>query len=93
LGSSSLIGYQESSGHGRIETRTCQQLLIDKSWLAKTYRWSGLKSMIKVKAEVHDKSSSKDTIETCWYISSLGLNVEQALNAVRSHWVLDMTFR
>lgn len=26
-----------SSGHGRIETRTCQQLLIDKKWLDKKY--------------------------------------------------------
>lgn len=42
----------------------------------------------------------KETIETRWYISSLDLNAEQALNAVRSHcqvesmhWMLDMTFR
>ena len=89
-----------SSGHGRIETRTCQQLLIDKSWLAKTYRWSGLQSIIQVTAEVHDKSAGTDTTETRWYISSLALNAEQALNAVRSHWqvesmhwMLDMNFR
>lgn len=88
------------SGHGRIETRTCQQLLIDKSWLGKSYRWSGLKSVIKVTAEVYDKSTGTDTAETRWYISSLALNAEQALNAVRSHWqvesmhwMLDMTFR
>ena len=89
-----------SSGHGRIETRSCQQLLIDKSWLGKTYRWSGLKSVIQVTAEVHDKSAGTDTIETRWYISSLALDAEQALNAVRSHWqvesmhwMLDMNFR
>lgn len=89
-----------SSGHGRIETRTCQQLLIDKSWLAKAYRWSGLKSIIQVTAEVHDKSAGTDTTETRWYISSLDLNAEQASHAVRSHWqvesmhwMLDMTFR
>ena len=93
--------YKEiSSGHGRIETRVCQQLLIDKTWLEKTYQWSGLKSIIKVTAQVHDKSTSQETTETRWYISSLGLNAEQALNAVRSHWqvesmhwMLDMTFR
>jgi predicted transposase YbfD/YdcC len=88
------------SGHGRIETRTCQQLLIDKKWLAKAYRWSGLKSIIKVQAQVHDKSTGKDTAETRWYISSLDLDAAQALNAARSHWqvesmhwMLDMTFR
>lgn len=89
-----------NSGHGRIETRTCQQLLVDKSWLDKEYRWSGLKSIIKVTSEVHEKSTGKDTSETRWYITSLDLNAEQALNAVRSHWqvesmhwMLDMTFR
>jgi len=46
------------SRHGRIETRTCQQLLLDKNWLGKTYQWSGLKSVIQVTAEVHDKSAS-----------------------------------
>lgn len=88
------------SGHGRIETRTCQQILVDKGWLGKEYRWSGLKSIVKVSSEVHEKSTGKDTQETRWYISSLGLNAEQAHHAVRSHWqvesmhwVLDMTFR
>ncbi|MEZ9441349.1 ISAs1 family transposase, partial [Vibrio atlanticus] len=49
---------------------------------------------------VHDKSAGTDTTETRWYISSLALNAEQALNAVRSHWqvesmhwMLDMNFR
>ena len=89
-----------NAGHGRIETRTCQQLLINKDWLAKPYRWSGLQSVIQVTSQVHDKSTGTDTIETRWYISSLALNAAQALNAVRSHWqvesmhwMLDMTFR
>jgi predicted transposase YbfD/YdcC len=88
------------SGHGRIERRTCQQMLVDKGWLGKEYRWSGLKSIVKVSSEVHEKSTGKDTTETRWYISSLDLNAEQTLHAVRSHWqvesmhwVLDMTFR
>ena len=88
------------SGHGRIETRTCRQLLIDKKWLAKSYQWCGLTSIIQVQAQVHEISTGKDTTETRWYISSLNLNAEQALKAVRSHWqvesmhwMLDMTFR
>ena len=88
------------SGHGRIETRTCQQLLIQKNWLAKQYQWSGLKSVIQVTSTIHEKSTNTDSVETRWYVSSLDLNAEQALNCVRSHWqvesmhwVLDMTFR
>ena len=67
-----------SSGHGRIETRTCQQLLINKTWLDKKYQWKGLKSIIKVTSEVIEKSTGKETRETRWYISSLGLNAKQA---------------
>lgn len=68
--------------------------------MVKAYRWSGLKSIFKVHAQVHDKSTSKESSETRWYISSLGLDAEQDLNAVRSHrqvesmhWMLDMTLR
>jgi len=89
-----------SSGHGRVETRTCEQLIIDKTWLDEEYRWSGFTSLIKVTSESHDKSTGKDTVESRWYITSLELNAQQCLNAVRNHWqvesmhwMLDMTFR
>ncbi len=71
------------SGHGRIETRTCHQMLIDKKWQGKEYRWSGFKNIIKIMSEVHDKSTGKNTSEIRWYI----LNAEQCLHAVRSHWL------
>ena len=101
LSQSSFTKHTETNtGHGRVETRTCEQLLVDKNWLAKAYQWTGLTSIIKITAQVHDKSTGKDTTETRWYISSLGLDAKQALTAVRSHWqvesmhwVLDMTFR
>ncbi|MGO2509099.1 MAG: ISAs1 family transposase [Vibrio hibernica] len=89
-----------SAGHGRIETRHCAQLIIDRSWLDKGFRWDGLQSVIKVTATVEEKLSGKKPEETRWYISSLALNAQQALDAVRSHWqvesmhwMLDVTFR
>ena len=89
-----------NSGHGRIETRRCEQLLLDREWLDKKYRLVGITSVIKVTSEIHDKSSKTDTGETRWYISSLGLNAKQSLQSVRHHWqvesmhwMLDMTFR
>ncbi|MCP4991633.1 MAG: ISAs1 family transposase [Colwellia sp.] len=88
------------SGHGRIETRTCRQVIINTKWLDKKYQWVGLKSIIKVTSDVHEKSTGKETTETRWYISSLNINAEQSLHAVRNHWqvesmhwMLDMTFR
>lgn len=87
-------------GHGRIETRSCEQLVIDTGWLHKNYRWSGLKTVIKITSRTEEKHSGKTTQETRWYISSLPLDAVQALKAVRSHWevesmhwTLDMTFR
>ncbi|MFT6918095.1 MAG: putative transposase YbfD/YdcC [Cognaticolwellia sp.] len=68
-----------NAGHGRIETRTCHQLLVDESWLDKAYRWAGFKSIIKIKAQVHNKSTGKDTEETCWFISSLDLNAKAGI--------------
>jgi predicted transposase YbfD/YdcC len=53
-----------SSGHGRIETRTCQQLLVKKNWLDKKYQWHGLKSVIQITSKVHDTSTGKDSVET-----------------------------
>jgi len=52
------------SGHGHIETRICQQLLIDKK-----HQWFGLKSIIKITSDVYEKSTGKETTETRWYIS------------------------
>jgi len=89
-----------SCGHGRIETRRCEQLLLELNWLKKDYQWSGLTSVIKVTSEVHEKSTGTETCEIRWYISSLKLDARQALQSVRSHWqvesmhwMLDMTFR
>jgi len=88
------------TGHGRIETRRCEQLVIETGWLKKNYRWSGLKTVIKITSKIEEKHSGKKTEETRWYISSLPLDAVQALTAVRSHWevesmhwTLDMTFR
>ena len=89
-----------SVGHGRIETRQCEQLIVDRNWRGKDYRWDGLQSVIKVTATVEEKLSGKQSEETRWYISSLTLNAQQALDAIRSHWqvesmhwMLDVTFR
>ena len=91
---------ETDSGHGRVETRVCQQLLLDCSWLAKDYRWRGLQSVLKVSTTVYDQSTGRERQEVRWYISSLALDAKRALQSIRSHWqvesmhwVLDVTFR
>lgn len=93
--------YQETTkDHGRIETRVCRQLEVNKQWLPESERWPGLKSVIEIKA-TREVIGGETTEERRYYISSLKLNAQEAFNAVKTHWAvenslhwsLDMSFR
>lgn len=93
-------GCTTDGDHGRIETRLCEQILIDTQWLNKKYRWDGLRSLVKITSTREIKSTNEVSTEVRYYISSQPLNAPQVLNAIRSHWqvesmhwTLDMTFR
>jgi predicted transposase YbfD/YdcC len=67
-------------------------------WLAQKPNWAGLKSIIMTK-NTFTKDESK-TVETRYFISSLGSDVQTVARAVRGHWMvesyhwhLDVTFR
>ena len=88
-------------GHGRIEIRECWTT-AHPDYLASLYKpeqWSGLQTVIMMRAERQVGNLSEKT--TRYYISSLPSNAEQLLSAVRAHWhienrlhwVLDVTFR
>ena len=87
------------SGHGRVETRRCRQIEINKKWLTLSVRWPKLKTIIEIEAT--RDSGDKCTHEKRYYISSLALDAKKAGDVVRSHWavenklhwVLDVTFR
>lgn len=84
-------------GHGRIETRRYWQS-CDIGWFADRAKWEGLRSVGVVESvrDIHGKTST----ERRYYLSSLGLDVEQFARAVRCHWgvenqlhwVLDVVF-
>jgi len=85
------------TGHGREETRTYIQLPVPKG-LAGSLVWKGLTSIGLVLSSCHRDGKKK--VEARYYISSLGMDVEQFARAVRGHWgiengchwSLDMTF-
>ena len=87
------------AGHGRIETRRCRQIEINKKWLPASQRWSKLKTVIEITSTRDNGENS--TTEKRYYISSLALDAKRAADTVRSHWavenklhwVLDVTFR
>jgi predicted transposase YbfD/YdcC len=96
VGARRLLTTEE--GHGRQETRSYIQMPVPPD-LADLELWKGLQTMgVATLACVRD---GKETVETRYFISSLGLGVKRFAHAVRSHWgienschwSLDVTFR
>lgn len=90
-----------SSGHGRIEERTCHVMDVS-SWLcARHPGWKHLRSIVQVNVTRTIKKSGKTSCEKRFYITSLLADPVHILNVCRSHWgiennlhwQLDVTFR
>jgi len=88
----------EEIGHGRQEQRTYVQLPVPTS-LHGLKLWKGMQTIgVAVSLVVR---GGKETTETRYYISSLGMGVKRFAHAVRSHWgienschwCLDITYR
>ncbi len=74
-------------GHGRIETRRCW-VTEDVEWVAEKKDWAGLKSIVMVEAK-REVIGKADSVDKRYFISSLGANATESLNAVRSHWQIE----
>jgi predicted transposase YbfD/YdcC len=73
-------------GHGRQEIRSYIQMPVPPD-LADLELWKGLRTIgVATLACVRD---GKETTETRYYISSLGMGVKRFAHAVRSHWGIE----
>lgn len=85
-------------GHGREEVRSYFHMAVPDD-LEGLEKWPGLRTIGKVISVC--MRDGKQTVETRYYISSLGLGVKRFAHAIRSHWgienschwILDMIFR
>ena len=85
-------------GHGRAEMREYYQCM-DLSRLRTKEEWLGLKSLGKVVSYRYENGGNR-SVETRYYISSLGRGVTRMAKGMRSHWgienklhyVLDVSF-
>jgi len=83
--------------HGRLENRRCWQS-TELPYLPAVKEWKGVHSVLRVECERW--TETRTSKEVRYFISSLPLNPERALSAVRQHWfvenqlhwVLDVTF-
>ena len=76
----------EETGHGREESRSYLQMPVPKD-LKGLELWKGLKSIGM--ATLVCVRNGKETKETRYYISSLGMGVKQFARAIRSHWGIE----
>lgn len=79
---------QVDSGHGRIETRTCD-VITDLKFLDDKDRWKSLASIIRIRSERYDKATSKSSSETRYYITSLDKSADRINQIVRKHWTVE----
>ena len=86
------------AGHGRVEVRRCQVLDVVETGLLDAGAWPHLRSVARLESERHIGEAV--SVERRYYVSSLAVDAERVLSAVRSHWgiensqhwVLDMAF-
>lgn len=84
--------------HGRYEIRRHWQS-EDLTWFADRGVWEGLRSVGMVE-RVRQQGEQAPTVERCYYLSSLPVNIDKFARAVREHWgvenkvhwVLDVQF-
>jgi predicted transposase YbfD/YdcC len=78
----------QETGHGRDETRSYIQMPVPKN-LPGIAQWKGLTSLGMVVSEC--VRNGKETVETRYFISSLGVGVKRFAHAVRCHWGIENT--
>ena len=99
-GRSDFVSYTETtSGHGRVEKRTCWQTdYLD--WFQDKPKWAGLNSVCMIESERTIRKTGNTTTERRFFISSLPVNPKKALHVAVQHWdvenplhwTLDMVF-
>jgi predicted transposase YbfD/YdcC len=78
-----------SKGHGRIETRQCWTIQEpDYLYYVRQFAdWPGLNTIVKVQTE--RRVGQEVTERTRYFITSLGNDAQQVLQAVRDHWGIE----
>ncbi|RLD71986.1 MAG: ISAs1 family transposase [Bacteroidetes bacterium] len=76
------------SGHGRIETRTCE-VIDDLSLIKAKLNWKGLQSIIRISSERTDKKTNTTSRAIRYYISSIKPDAIRMNQIVRDHWKIE----
>jgi len=81
------VSYTEECGHGRKERRYCQ--VYNNGVTGKILGWEGVRSVVcQTKITTHLKSK-KTVEEKHYYITSLPLDSDRIMQAIRTHWSIE----
>jgi predicted transposase YbfD/YdcC len=89
-----------STGHGRVEKRTCD-IITSLDWVEAKPLWKDLNTLVRITSERTQKLTGETQRQIRYYISSKKADALTFNGAVRSHWaienklhwVMDVTFR
>lgn len=84
----SSVDVSVDSGHGRVETRTCE-VIDNLTTMNSVERWRNLNSIIKITSKRYVKSTEKESTEIRYYISSLKTDAKSMNQYVRKHWSVE----
>ena len=81
------VSYTEECGHGRKERKYCQ--VYNNGDLDKVFGWKGVNSVACV-TNIKTYLKEKRTVEEeHYYITSLPLDSDRIMQAVRTHWSIE----
>lgn len=76
-------------GHGRIEKRECEAIMVSNILLEGHENWEDLQTLVRIKSTRTIKKSNEQSIEYRYYIASLGDNAKLLNESIRSHWGIE----
>ena len=81
------VSYTEECGHGRKERRYCQ--VYNNGAVDKILKWEGVKSVVCVTDTKTYLKEMRTVEEKHYYITSLPLDSDRIMQAVRTHWSIE----
>ncbi len=78
-----------STGHGRIEHRKCEAILVDAVVLEGKENWKDLQTLVRIQSSRTIKKTGAKSTEYRYYISSLAANAKLLNKSIRSHWAIE----
>lgn len=81
------MSYREEYGHGRKECRYCQ--VYNSGNTDKILGWKGVKSVVCQTTVKTYVKTGKTVEEKHYYITSLPLDSERIMDAIRTHWSIE----